>query len=209
MDTPRHDVDAEANAARAGFLARLAREVRTPIDAILGQSHLLEMGLMGQQDFLERLRAIGAQLLSLLDDVLALARAESGRMTLAREHARAGDSIAAALSLNVSEAEAKGVSVLDRTADARGIAYVGDERRVREILANLVANAIARTPAEGAVSARYGTGLELAISRRLARLMGGDITVESEPGTGSAFTLWLPTALDGEPAAADQASAIG
>ena len=265
MDAPPHNVDAEADAeraARAVFLARLVREVRTPIDAILGHSHLVEMGLMGQPDFLERLRASGAQLLRLLDDVLALSQANSGRMTPVQEYASAGDSIAPALALNISQAEAKGVSLLDRTADTRGVAYVGDARRVREILANLVANAIARTSAAGAVTvrcaraagappqahlqghgpwvsiriedtgseiapeeqpcvfepfhrtgprttgARIGTGLELTISRCLARLMSGDITVESEPGAGSAFTLWLPTAVDGEPAAADEPSAI-
>jgi signal transduction histidine kinase len=262
MGVPGHNADAEG-AARARFLARLVREVRTPIDAVLGHSHLLEMGLMGQQDFLERLRASGAQLLKLLDDVLALSRAESGRMTLAQERASAGDSVAPALSLNISPAEAKGVRLHDRTADAGGLAYVGDARRVREILANLIANAIARTPAAGVVTvrcataagappqarlqgygpwvsiriedsgsgiapeeqprvfepfhrsgprttgARSGTGLELAISRCLARLMGGDITVESEPGAGSAFTLWLPAAVDGEPAPANEPSAIG
>jgi hypothetical protein len=144
------------------------------------------------------------------------------------------------------QAEAKGIRLVDLGAGTAGVPYVGDEDRVRQILTNLVSNAVKFTAAGGTVtidcelvdhappevhahgrgpwaSVRVtdtgvgiapdqqsrifeafhqingghtrtagGTGLGLTISRRLARLMGGDLTVKSEPGRGSAFTLWLP-----------------
>jgi two-component system, sensor histidine kinase and response regulator len=251
--------------ARAVFLANMARAIRTSVAAMLGHAQLLEMGLAAQGDVVERLRGSGTRLMTLLDDVLALSKLESGRTFVAQEHAVTADSVAAALLLTLGQAEARGVRVVDAGGDARGVAYVGDERRVREILVTLLETAAQLSPVGGSVAvhcattdqpsarahvvgagpwtsirvegsggglaaivragtfepfrgfdvsvagAKHDLGLGLAISQSLARLMGGDLTIENERGDESALTLWLPAAADGEgaPERAARARTLG
>jgi two-component system cell cycle sensor histidine kinase PleC len=239
--------------ARAVFLANMARAIRTSVAAMLGHAQLLEMGLAAQGDVVERLRGSGTRLMTLLDDVLALSKLESGRTFVAQEHAVTADSVAAALLLTLGQAEARGVRV------------VGDERRVREILVTLLETAAQLSPVGGSVAvhcattdqpsarahvvgagpwtsirvegsggglaaivragtfepfrgfdvsvagAKHDLGLGLAISQSLARLMGGDLTIENERGDESALTLWLPAAADGEgaPERAARARTLG
>jgi signal transduction histidine kinase len=201
-----------------------------------------------QRAHLARLGASTRHLLGLINDVLDLAKVESRTIDVGRAPAIAGDTVDAALTLVRPQAVAKGVSLDDRSAGARDVAYVGDEHRARQVLTNLLSNAVKFTPpggrirvtcAEGAspppeadvdgtlewvaihvddtgvgiasdqrarifepftqgdggyTRAASGVGLGLTISRDLARLMGGDITVASTPGAGSCFTLWLPAA---------------
>src|SRR5215208_7265585 len=227
-----------ASTARAVFLANMARAVRTSVTAMLGHAQLLEMGLV-----------------TLLDDVLALSKFESGRTLVAQEHAMTADSVGAAILLTLGQAEARRVHVADQGGDARGVGYIGDERRVREILVTLIETATELSPVGGTVTVHCATtdhssarahvvgsgpwtsihvegsggglaaivsagnfepfrgfdvsvagvkhdpGLGLAISRSLARLMDGDLTVEGESGKESALVLWLPAAAEGESAA--------
>jgi signal transduction histidine kinase/CHASE3 domain sensor protein len=243
-----------ANRAKSEFLATMSHEIRTPINATLGYAQLLEMGISGpltdtQRTQVERIRASSQHLLGLVNEILDLAKVESGTLTVQREQARTGEAVDAALALLRPQAAAKGVTLSEKCEGARDTSYLGDVHRVRQILTNLVANAVKFTGPGGRVSVqcvtkpsvppqlesvrgpyvalrvtdtgigidaadldrifepftqaeagytrqRMGTGLGLTISRRLAQLMHGDITVDSEPGKGSTFTLWLPSARE-------------
>ncbi len=254
----------EAARAKSDFMATMSHELRTPLNAIAGYAQLLDLEVAGpltpqQRDYLSRLAASGQHLLGLVNDVLDLAKLDSGRVVVARDPQRAASAAAAVLAVVLPLAEAKRVRLVDASGAEADAGYVGDEHRVRQVLINLLSNAIKFTPAGGTVEltcARHveappgarlagggpwlaigvrdtgigiaperqpsvfepfvqgeaghtrrhgGTGLGLTISRRLARLMGGDLTVESAPGRGSTFTLWLPAL----PAVAASAGAEG
>jgi signal transduction histidine kinase len=248
-----------ASQAKADFLSTMSHEIRTPLNAILGYAELLELGLAGplnakQREFVTRLRLSGRHLAELVNDVLDLAKADAGKLLMDGESASTGAAVATAIAATQLTADVANVRIMDATescaSDDVGVPYVGDERRVRQILINLLANALKFTPPGGTVTlscgtvaetptgtflvgvgpwtfvrvvdtgpgvaldrqiaifepfvqgdggltrTKGGTGLGLTISRRLARLMGGDLTLESQAPvgiTGAAFTLWMPT----------------
>jgi signal transduction histidine kinase len=241
-----------ANAAKSEFLAIMSHELRTPLNAVIGYADLLDLGVGGsltpdQRGQVARIAASGRHLLSLVNEVLDLSKIEAGAFSPQLDVTRAEATGHAAVSLVQQLAETKGVAMMMKVAADGGVAYVGDEDRVRQILVNLLNNAIKFTERGGTVelsvgrsskpdvearvaSGTYaywrvtdngvgiplerlssifdpfvqvdsghtrqteGSGLGLTISRRLARLMKGDITVRSKPGDGSTFTLWLPCA---------------
>jgi signal transduction histidine kinase len=242
-----------ANAAKSDFLATMSHELRTPINAIIGYTELLEREIFGpiaaeQRPHLARITSSAKHLLGLINEVLDLAKVESGTLELQEERGLVGDTVDSALALIQPQAMAKGLALSTVWNDSRDSFYFGDPQRVRQILTNLLANAVKFTdrggritvtcslrdcpPVESGLPAaatwmafhvddtgigiaraqlerifepfaqaesgytreRSGTGLGLSISRRLARLMGGDITVNSTPSIGSRFTLWLPPA---------------
>jgi PAS domain S-box-containing protein len=253
----------EANRAKSQFLANMSHELRTPINAITGYAELLELGIGGsltpqQRHQVERIRSSSQHLTTLVNEVLDLAKVESGQMTAERERVPVAEVLADALTLVQPQAAQRGLRLSDNTTEARDAAFVGDRDRVRQVLANLLSNGVkftepggrvsvcaavtdepdadARLPGGGPwlridvedtgmgipperlstifepfvqVDASYtrqagGTGLGLTISRRLARLMEGDITVRSTLLRGSCFTLWLPAAPETEPGPAER-----
>jgi signal transduction histidine kinase len=241
-----------ANQAKSEFLAVMSHELRTPLNAVIGYSELLDLGIAGpltadQRQQVTRIRASGKHLLSLVNEVLDLAKVEAGRLSLHVSVARAGATADAALSLVQPVAEARGISLTAQSFGNADAMYEGDEDRVRQILVNLLNNAVKFTEPGGQVVLECGTtsrpdaearviagpwiylrvtdtgigipadqiatifdpfvqvesghtrpndgsGLGLTISRRLARLMKGDLTVRSEIGKGSVFTVLLPEA---------------
>ncbi len=247
-----------ADVAKSGFLATMSHEIRTPLNAVLGYHELLDLEIdgpltAGQRRHLARASASTRHLLGLVTEVLDFARIEADRLPVGRSTFRVGDAVAAALGLVAPQARARGLNVADAVSGhAAGLAAWGDEARVRQILVNLLANAVkftaprggeagrvtvsAGTAAQASPGARLagtgpwvyvrvedtgagipadhldpifeafvqgdmqltrphgGAGLGLAISRRLARLMGGDVTARSEVDVGSTFFLWLPAA---------------
>ncbi len=230
-----------ANKVKTEFLASMSHELRTPLSAILGFADLLVSSPKEQlspraRESLERIKRNGEHLLELINDVLDLAKAETGRVDvrlanvnviqLARACAAEVDSLRGGkeLRLSVDAADAGGGGAIETMTDAQ---------RVRQILLNLLSNAIKFTdrgevvlrvrataaeiqlsvedtgigiPAgalkelfqdfhqlEAGDGRRYeGTGVGLALSRRLARALGGEIEVRSREGEGSVFTLILP-----------------
>jgi two-component system, cell cycle sensor histidine kinase and response regulator CckA len=244
-----------ANRAKSEFLANMSHEFRTPMNAIIGYSDLLEAGISGeltdaQRDQLRRIRASSAHLLGLVEDVLDLAKIEAGGLTIEVETGAVGPAVQAAIELVEPQAARGELTITRRCEDLQ---FVGDVDRIRQIVANLLSNAVKFTPPGGTVTvscerceaadprarvigsgpwvcvtvsdtgigippaqieqifepfvqletghtrSHGGTGLGLTISRRLAHLIGGDITVTSTPGDGSSFRLWLSAATDGSP----------
>jgi signal transduction histidine kinase len=238
-----------ASRAKSEFLATMSHELRTPLNAIIGYSQLLDLGIGGsltdpQRERVSRITNSGRHLLGLVNEILDLAKVEAGRLSVRTESGRIDEVVRAALSMVQAPADARGVRLIG-CEGGTDILYDGDPDRVRQILVNLLNNAVKFTAAGGTVtvdcavvarpedSARIdgfgpwvrvrvsdtgigipstrlssifdpfvqveaghtrqadGSGLGLTISRRLARLMGGDLTVVSEPNHGSTFTLWL------------------
>jgi signal transduction histidine kinase len=241
-----------ANQAKSDFLATMSHEIRTPINAIIGYADLLQLGISGpvteaQQGQLERIRRSGQHLTGLVDQVLDLARIESGTLAVERSAAPVGEAVDTAMAVLQPQAEEKRVALANTCPATDELSYLGDPQRVVQILVNLLANAIKFTPEGGQVTVRCarsearedhdgaegpwirldvedtgvgiepeqcerifepfvqvesgytrrhgGAGLGLSISLQLARSMGGELSVRSEAGSGSTFTLWLPPAV--------------
>jgi signal transduction histidine kinase len=246
----RLEAEAASN-AKSDFLAKMSHEIRTPINAMMGYAELLELRIAGpitemQAKQLSRIRASGEHLTSLVNEILDLAKIESGRMGVEPIVGIAGDAADAALNLIRPQAATKNIDLVSKAVGDPRAEYLGDPQRVQQIITNLLSNAVKFTEAGGSVSIRCGTtrhapipatngtaswtsitvqdtgagialgdqdrifhpfvqvdvgytrahggtGLGLTISRNLAQMMGGDISVESVVGEGSRFTLWLPS----------------
>jgi signal transduction histidine kinase len=231
--------DQAENAARvkSEFLALMSHELRTPLNAILGYQDLLEHGVGGelgaeQRAYLSRMRSCSQQLLRLIDQVLSLSRIEATAIELDRKVVDVRAVAHETVSLIEPSAMRRGLT-LDVSGTTRELTVLTDAGAVRQILLNLLTNAMKFTEAggirvkiashdavatvevidsgigiraedqdrifepfvqvESVLSRRYGgSGLGLAVSRDLARTLGGDLTVQSELGRGSTFTLSLP-----------------
>jgi signal transduction histidine kinase len=151
----------DANHAKSRFLATMSHEIRTPINAIVGYTNLLEMELAGpttsgQKEYLARVKASSDHLIGLIDDILDLARVESGRMNLDRKTLSAQMSISAAHALIKPQASSAGVGLRTECSDA-GSFYVGDADRVRQILVILLSNALKFTDRGGSITVSCGT----------------------------------------------------
>ena len=148
-----------ASRAKSEFLATMSHEMRTPINAMIGYTDLLDVGVAGplndrQRDQLGRIRASGRHLVGLVDEVLDLAGIESGRMRLESSTARVSDAAHTALAILQPQADAKGVALTSACDCTPAATYTGDPRRVEQILLNLVSNAVKFTPAGGRVDLR-------------------------------------------------------
>ncbi|MDB4909530.1 MAG: ATP-binding region ATPase domain protein, partial [Gemmatimonadetes bacterium] len=151
----------EAGRRKTEFLATMSHEFRTPLNAILGYSQLLDMGVLGpttpaQNAHLERLQASARHLLQLVDDVLDVAKVDADRLDVRQDVLMTGAAVVSATALVHPQATAKGIRLFDLNANSPGAAYVGDERRVRQILVNLLSNAVKFTPPAGEVTVICG-----------------------------------------------------
>ena len=225
-----------ANRAKSEFLANMSHELRTPLNAIAGLTERLLEPATGplterQQAALATIEASSRHLLVLVNEVLDLARVESGRLAMAMEWTAAREACEAAMGLVAAQAAGKDIK-LELNLHERDAHLAADPQRLRQILVNLLANAVKFTPAGGRVvlattaaaegcaiaftvtdtgiglapeaQARLfepfapvdprsgGTGLGLALVRRLTDAHGGSVALESEAGQGSRFTVTLP-----------------
>jgi signal transduction histidine kinase len=149
-DTARNTAE-QANQSKAHFVATISHELRTPMNAVLGYTALLADEIYGpvsalQQEHIGRVRTSGYHLLGLIEDLLSYARVEAGHEVVHAEHVAVVDIIEASLVLVRPLAEKKGLSVrIERPAEP--IEMNTDPRKLRQILINLLANAVKFTDA--------------------------------------------------------------
>jgi PAS domain S-box-containing protein len=236
-----------ANRAKSEFLANMSHELRTPMTAILGFGDLLmapNLPLTRQREFLEGIRRNGIALLELINALLDLSRIEADKLTLEKVDCDLLPIIEDVVSAAKVQADQKGLHIVVDYGFPLPEKIHTDPPRLREILMNLLGNAVKFTDrgevrmavhcmqedaksarlqvsvrdsgigipcekiaelfqpfmqADTSASRRYGgMGLGLAISKRLAKALCGDITVDSELGQGSTFTLSIDIgSLDG------------
>src|SRR3954452_13871251 len=228
-----------ANQSKSTFLATMSHEIRTPMNGVLGMIDVLQrQGLDGpQKRTVFTIRDSAQSLLRIIDDVLDFSKIEAGRLELEETAFSLSGLIEGVANTFRQQAITKGLA-LDVDIDAGSDdALVGDPTRVRQVLFNLLGNALKFTErgrvmlhagtspqgggltevtisvsdtgiglseeqrarlfqpfaqADSSTTRRFGgTGLGLSIVRRLAQLMKGDITVESQEGAGSTFTVTL------------------
>jgi PAS domain S-box-containing protein len=226
-----------ANRAKSTFLANMSHEIRTPMNAIVGYAQLLQRERALGEEHRRQVGIIqraGDHLLELINDVLEMSKIEAGHRSLNRGIVNTTAMLGEVERMFLLRARAKGL-VLTVGVDPGVPRHIsGDEGRLRQVLMNLIGNAVKFT-ARGAVTVRAtyardaatlavevddtgpgiepemlgvlfkpfsqaraglaaqgGTGLGLAISREYARMMGGEITVESRPGEGSVFRFAIP-----------------
>ncbi len=230
-----------ASRAKTEFLSRMSHDLRTPLNAILGFAQILRLGgasfgARESEQKLAHIEAAGWHLLELINDVLDLARIESGSLVVSSEAVALAPLVAECAQMLQPQADAMAVQIVDRSAVAPGLQARADRTRLKQVLTNLLSNAIkynrrggrvtleARAAGADAVelsvadtgrgfteaqqrelyqpfnrlgaegSAVEGTGIGLVIAHRLTALMGGSLTLASEAGRGSVFTLRLPRA---------------
>jgi signal transduction histidine kinase len=177
-----------AGRLKSEFLATMSHEFRTPLNAILGYAQLLDLGVLGpatpaQHAHLARLQASARHLLQLVDDVLDVAKMDADRLTVRLDPLATGAAIASALALVQPQATAKGIRIEDRGRTGAGVPYLGDEHRVRQILVNLLANAVKFTPPGGAIAVTCGAASE----PEPAVQPGGAATGASDAHSGHAW----------------------
>jgi len=230
-----------ANRYKSEFLANMSHELRTPMNAIVGYAELLSRPNVDrhkQDTWIKNIRRSTNYLLNLVNDVLDLSKIEAGQMTIEKESCDLVDAVSEVLNLLRVPAEEKLVRLEAEYDGPIPETIETDPIRFKQILINLVGNAIKFTP-KGSVTVRLGmedresggkvlrvrvvdtgigiapeavtelfqpfaqvharrdprfggTGLGLQISRHLARLLGGEIEVQSQVDVGSTFTLVLP-----------------
>ena len=134
----------EASAVKGRFLANMSHEIRTPLHGIVGAAELLRGTRLdeGQRQVLSVLRRSSSALMALVDDVLDFSKLEAGRMRMARERFDLHDVIHDAAEVFSAQAEAKGIDLLSHCTADLPVSAVGDAARLRQILHNLVGNAV-------------------------------------------------------------------
>ena len=237
---------------KSEFLANMSHELRTPLNSLLILAKLLGENNDGnltdrEVEFARSIHGAGNDLLNLINDILDLTKVEAGKMDISPSAVQLSVLCADLEQTFRPIAEQQALDFSVRIPEGTPASIVTDERRVEQVLKNLLSNAFKFTEhgsvelraalvppgtrfasprlrnssqaialsvadtgigissdklleifeafqqADGTTSRRYGgTGLGLSISREIARLLGGEIQVESEPGNGSVFTLLIP-----------------
>ena len=252
------EVERSQAAARAKteFLANMSHELRTPMNGVIGVTELMRATQLTstQKEYLEIIRRSAGSLLHIIDDVLELSRIEEGKISLHPVPLDLEAIVVDVYTLLQPGAEEKGLEIRVSHPSESPRVFIGDPTRIRQILINLVGNAVKFTEqghvdvayrsiprpdgradvrlrvidtgagiapdkldqvfgkferVEGRAGRAGGSGLGLSISRHLARMMGGDVTVSSELGKGSVFTVKMILEPSDQLPAAEAAVADG
>jgi signal transduction histidine kinase/putative methionine-R-sulfoxide reductase with GAF domain len=144
-----------ANRHKSEFLANVSHELRTPLNAIIGFSEVLGEEMFGelnekQSEYIDDIVSSGRHLLSLINDILDLSKIEAGRMELELRKFDLPTAVENALILMRERATRHGIR-LQRTVDERLGEFVGDERKLKQVLLNLLSNAVKFTPEGGQI----------------------------------------------------------
>jgi signal transduction histidine kinase len=228
-----------ASRHKSEFLANMSHELRTPLNAIIGFSDVLTEQMFGelnakQLEYLDDITSSGRHLLALINDILDLSKVEAGHMELHPSLFSLREVLESGLTMVGERATRNGIA-LRLDIDMSDEVIDGDERKIKQVVFNLLANAVKFTPTGGhvvvtarddpagiriqvsddgvgiapddqekifdtfqqvgqaAVGAHEGSGLGLGLARRFVELHGGRLSVDSEPGQGSTFTVVLPS----------------
>ncbi|GGE94567.1 PAS-domain containing protein [Stappia taiwanensis] len=146
----------EANQAKSEFLANISHELRTPLNAIIGFSEIMDQGMFGPlgsdkyREYCTDIHDSGRYLLNVINDILDMSKIEAGRMELKREEVDLVSIAADATRIISAAAAEKTITVERQTED--DLALVGDRRAIKQVLLNLLANAVKFTPDGGSVT---------------------------------------------------------
>jgi PAS domain S-box-containing protein len=224
----------QASRAKSEFLSRMSHELRTPLNSVLGFAQLLEMDELPDHhaEWVSLILSAGRQLLQLIDEVLDIARIETGHLELMLEPVRVAELLAESVADVTAMADAAHVQ-LSLGIEAPELMVLADGARLRQVVNNLLSNAVRFNRAGGHVDVRGevgaqgwarlvvadtgrgmgpgnlvrvfeplervadgpdGSGVSLALSRRLVEDMGGLLGVDSVPDVGTTFSVALPLA---------------
>jgi PAS domain S-box-containing protein len=239
------EIAESASRTKSEFLANMSHELRTPMNGIIGFTDLVLTTELQktQRDYLQNVKKSAYGLLEIINDILDFSRIEAGKLVIDNTLFKLDELVEETIDILTLKAFEKKLEMLYRVDHDIPSQLLGDPVRIRQIIVNLLGNAIkftrdgeiyvsirkenepywhegrkylnfviqvkdtgigipkdklkkifeSFTQADNSTTRKYGgTGLGLAISKSLAELMGGKLTVESEPGHGSTFTLSLP-----------------
>lgn len=144
----------QANRAKTTFLASMSHEVRTPLNSILGFSELLSLEMFGKiegeknKEYLQLIRNSGEHLLTIINDILDISKLDAGKFEVYRELVSPNDVIMDSIRMVEPSAEERGITITDQ---CEATSINSDERIIRQIMINILSNAIKFTPRGGAV----------------------------------------------------------